>query len=176
MRRKFKKDIFFENLEIFDIAEEGRGVARHEDLVIFVDNTVPLDVVNVKLTFKKKSYAQATPIFFHKKSPFRTEPFCSHFGICGGCKWQNMAYEKQLFYKQKHVTDCLTRIAKVELPEPEPILGTDILKNYRNKLEFTFSNRRWLTTEQKQDEERRDMIPIKDRGGHSSTCACEYHG
>ena len=153
MRRKFKKDIFLENLEIFDIAEEGRGVARHEDLVIFVEKTVPLDVVNVKLTMKKKNYAEATPILFHKKSPYREEPFCTHFGTCGGCKWQNMSYERQLIYKQKHVTDCLTRIAKVALPEPEPILGSEIRKYYRNKLEFTFSNKRWLTTEQKRDEE-----------------------
>lgn len=153
MRRKFKKDIFLENLEIFDIAEEGRGVARHEDLVIFVEKTVPLDVVDVKLTMKKKNYAEATPILFHKKSPYREEPFCTHFGTCGGCKWQNMSYERQLIYKQKHVTDCLTRIAKVSLPEPEPILGSEIRKYYRNKLEFTFSNKRWLTTEQKRDEE-----------------------
>ena len=153
MRRKFKKDIFLENLEIFDIAEEGRGVARHEDLVIFVEKTVPLDVVDVKLTMKKKNYAEATPILFHKKSPYREEPFCTHFGTCGGCKWQNMSYERQLIYKQKHVTDCLTRIAKVALPEPEPILGSEIRKYYRNKLEFTFSNKRWLTTEQKRDEE-----------------------
>ena len=153
MRRKFKKDIFLENLEIVDIAEEGRGLARHEDLVIFVEKTVPLDVVNVKLTMKKKNYAEATPILFHKKSPYREEPFCTHFGTCGGCKWQNMSYERQLIYKQKHVTDCLTRIAKVALPEPEPILGSEIRKYYRNKLEFTFSNKRWLTTEQKRDEE-----------------------
>ena len=153
MRRKFKKDIFLENLEIVDIAEEGRGVARHEDLVIFVEKTVPLDVVDVKLTMKKKNYAEATPILFHKKSPYREEPFCTHFGTCGGCKWQNMSYERQLIYKQKHVTDCLTRIAKVALPEPEPILGSEIRKYYRNKLEFTFSNKRWLTTEQKRDEE-----------------------
>lgn len=153
MRRKFKKDIFLEHLEIVDIAEEGRGVARHEDLVIFVEKTVPLDVVDVKLTMKKKNYAEATPILFHKKSPYREEPFCTHFGTCGGCKWQNMSYERQLIYKQKHVTDCLTRIAKVALPEPEPILGSEIRKYYRNKLEFTFSNKRWLTTEQKRDEE-----------------------
>jgi 23S rRNA (uracil1939-C5)-methyltransferase len=153
MRRKFKKDIFLEHLEIVDIAEEGRGVARHEDLVIFVEKTVPLDVVDVKLTMKKKNYAEATPILFHQKSPYREEPFCTHFGTCGGCKWQNMSYERQLIYKQKHVTDCLTRIAKVALPEPEPILGSEIRKYYRNKLEFTFSNKRWLTTEQKRDEE-----------------------
>jgi 23S rRNA (uracil1939-C5)-methyltransferase len=157
MRRKPRKDIFLENLEIIDIAEEGRGVARHEDLVIFVEKTVPLDVVDVKVTFKKKSYAEATPILFHKKSPYRTEAFCEHFGTCGGCKWQNMDYEKQLFYKQKHVTDCLTRIAKVELPVPEAILGSDVRTFYRNKLEFTFSNYRWYTLEEKEQGEIESM-------------------
>lgn len=156
-RKKPRQDIFLQNLEIFDIAEEGRGVARHEDLVIFVEKTIPLDVVDVKVTFKKKSYAEATPTFFHKKSPYRAEPFCSHFGTCGGCKWQNMDYEKQLFYKQKHVTDCLTRIAKVELPEPEPILGSDVRTFYRNKLEFTFSNKRWLTNEEREQEDHGSM-------------------
>jgi len=149
MRRKRpKNDLFFEKLEIIDVADEGRGVARHEELVIFVEKTVPLDIVDVQVTFKKKNYAEATPTHFHTYSPFRTDAFCEHFGVCGGCKWQNLQYEKQLFYKQKHVNDCLTRIAKVELPAPEPILGSDTREFYRNKLEYTFSNKRWLTNEE----------------------------
>ena len=101
---------------------------------------------------KKNHYAEAVAVKFHEKSPLRTEPFCSHFGVCGGCKWQCLSYEEQLKYKQKQVFDNLTRIGKVELPEFRPILGSEKTRFYRNKLEFTFSNKRWLTEEEvKQD-------------------------
>jgi len=127
-------------------------VAKVNELVIFVPYVVPGDVVDLQVKRKKNHYAEAVAVKFHEKSPLRTEPFCSHFGVCGGCKWQCLSYEEQLKYKQKQVFDNLTRIGKVELPEFRPILGSEKTRFYRNKLEFTFSNKRWLTEEEvKQD-------------------------
>lgn len=127
-------------------------MAKVNELVIFVPYVVPGDVVDLQVKRKKNHYAEAVAIKFHEKSPLRTEPFCSHFGVCGGCKWQCLSYEEQLKYKQKQVFDNLTRIGKVELPEFRPILGSEKTRFYRNKLEFTFSNKRWLTEEEvKQD-------------------------
>lgn len=127
-------------------------MAKVNELVIFVPYVVPGDVVDLQVKRKKDHYAEAVAVKFHEKSPLRTEPFCSHFGVCGGCKWQCLSYEEQLKYKQKQVFDNLTRIGKVELPEIRPILGSEKTRFYRNKLEFTFSNKRWLTEEEvKQD-------------------------
>lgn len=127
-------------------------MAKVNELVIFVPYVVPGDVVDLQVKRKKNHYAEAVAVKFHEKSPLRTEPFCSHFGVCGGCKWQCLSYEEQLKYKQKQVFDNLTRIGKVELPEFRPILGSEKTRFYRNKLEFTFSNKRWLTEEEvKQD-------------------------
>lgn len=127
-------------------------MAKVNELVIFVPYVVPGDVVDLQVKRKKNHYAEAVAVKFHEKSPLRTEPFCSHFGVCGGCKWQCLSYEEQLKYKQKQVFDNLTRIGKVELPEIRPILGSEKTRFYRNKLEFTFSNKRWLTEEEvKQD-------------------------
>lgn len=127
-------------------------MAKVNELVIFVPYIVPGDVVDLQVKRKKNHYAEAVAVKFHEKSPLRTEPFCSHFGVCGGCKWQCLSYEEQLKYKQKQVFDNLTRIGKVELPEFRPILGSEKTRFYRNKLEFTFSNKRWLTEEEvKQD-------------------------
>lgn len=127
-------------------------MAKVNELVIFVPYVVPGDVVDLQVKRKKSHYAEAVAVKFHEKSPLRTEPFCSHFGVCGGCKWQCLSYEEQLKYKQKQVFDNLTRIGKVELPEFRPILGSEKTRFYRNKLEFTFSNKRWLTEEEvKQD-------------------------
>lgn len=127
-------------------------MAKVNELVIFVPYVVPGDVVDLQVKRKKNHYAEAVAVKFHEKSPLRTEPFCSHFGVCGGCKWQCLSYEEQLKYKQKLVFDNLTRIGKVELPEFRPILGSEKTRFYRNKLEFTFSNKRWLTEEEvKQD-------------------------
>jgi len=123
-------------------------VAKVNELVIFVPYVVPGDVVDLQVKRKKNHYAEAVAVKFHEKSPLRTEPFCSHFGVCGGCKWQCLSYEEQLKYKQKQVFDNLTRIGKVELPEFRPILGSEKTRFYRNKLEFTFSNKRWLTEEE----------------------------
>lgn len=123
-------------------------MAKVNELVIFVPYVVPGDVVDLQVKRKKNHYAEAVAVKFHEKSPLRTEPFCSHFGVCGGCKWQCLSYEEQLKYKQKQVFDNLTRIGKVELPEFRPILGSGKTRFYRNKLEFTFSNKRWLTEEE----------------------------
>lgn len=152
MARKKKELPLLEKVTITDVAAEGKAVAKVNELVIFVPYVVPGDVVDLQVKRKKNHYAEAVAVKFHEKSPLRTEPFCSHFGVCGGCKWQCLSYEEQLKYKQKQVFDNLTRIGKVELPGFRPILGSEKTRFYRNKLEFTFSNKRWLTEEEvKQD-------------------------
>ncbi|WP_418943066.1 23S rRNA (uracil(1939)-C(5))-methyltransferase RlmD [Phocaeicola plebeius] len=152
MARKKKELPLLEKVTITDVAAEGKAVAKVNELVIFIPYVVPGDVVDLQVKRKKNHYAEAVAVKFHEKSPLRTEPFCSHFGVCGGCKWQCLSYEEQLKYKQKQVFDNLTRIGKVELPEFRPILGSEKTRFYRNKLEFTFSNKRWLTEEEvKQD-------------------------
>lgn len=152
MARKKKELPLLEKVTITDVAAEGKAVAKVNELVIFVPYVVPGDIVDLQVKRKKNHYAEAVAVKFHEKSPLRTEPFCSHFGVCGGCKWQCLSYEEQLKYKQKQVFDNLTRIGKVELPEFRPILGSEKTRFYRNKLEFTFSNKRWLTEEEvKQD-------------------------
>ena len=118
------------------------------DLVVFVPYVVPGDVVDLQLKRKKNKYAEAVAVKFHEYSPQRAQPFCQHYGVCGGCKWQCLSYADQIKYKQKQVTDNLTRIGKVELPEISPILGSEKTEFYRNKLEFTFSDKRWLTEEE----------------------------
>lgn len=144
MRKKQALPVL-EKVSIIDIASEGKSVARVDELVIFVLNAVPGDLADIRLTRKKSSYAEGEAIHFHQYSPLRTEPFCEHFGICGGCKWQHLSYEAQLKFKQKQVEDALRRLAKVTLPDIEPILGSEKTAYYRNKLEFTFSNKKWLT-------------------------------
>ena len=145
MARKKKELPLLERIEITGVAAEGKALARVNDLVVFVPFVVPGDVVDLQLRRKKHSYAEAEAVKFHNYSQERTEPFCKHYGVCGGCKWQCLAYEHQLKYKQQQVVDALTRIGKVELPEVMPILGSENTRAYRNKLEFTFSNKRWLT-------------------------------
>lgn len=151
MARKKKKELpLIENVEIVDIAAEGKAIAKVDDLVVFIPYVVPGDVIDLQITRKKNKYAEGKPVRFISYSPERTEAFCEHFGVCGGCKWQILPYSEQLKYKQKQVTDNLTRIGKVELPEITPILGSEKTEFYRNKLEFTFSNKKWLTWEQVQ--------------------------
>lgn len=133
-----------EKILITDVAAEGKAIAKQDDLVIFTQYAVPGDIVDIQLTKKKKNYAEGRVIKFHQYSNERCDAVCEHFGVCGGCKWQLLPYEKQLFYKQKQVQDNLTRIAKVELPEIHHIIGSKQIYFYRNKLEFTFSNRKWL--------------------------------
>ena len=137
-----------EQVSITEAAAEGKALARVENMVVFVDNAVPGDVADLQVTRKKSNYREARAIHFHVLSDKRSEPACSHFGVCGGCKWQNMAYQHQLFYKQKQVKDNLERLAKIPLPEILPILGSVNEYYYRNKLEFTFSHRGWMTEEE----------------------------
>ena len=146
--RKKKPLPIFENITITDVAAEGKALARVNDMVVFVPWAVPGDVVNLQVTRKKHSFCEARIIDFVEKSPLRIEPRCPHFGICGGCKWQNLPYAEQIKAKQKQVHDQLSRIGKVELPEFRPILGSVKEFEYRNKLEFGFSNKRWLTQDE----------------------------
>ncbi len=148
MSRKKKPLPLLEAVEITGVAAEGKALARVDDLVVFVPYVVPGDVVDLQLTRKKHSYAEAEAVHFHRRSEQRAEPFCPHFGVCGGCKWQCLPYEEQLRWKQRQVEDALRRIGKVELPPFDPILGSEQTREYRNKLEFGFSNKRWLTKEE----------------------------
>jgi len=148
MARK-KKNIIFENIEVIDAGAKGKTIAKAPDgRVIFLSNAVPGDVVDIQTFKKRKSYYEGKAIHFIKQSEKRTTPACEHFENCGGCKWQHMKYEDQLFYKQKEVVDHLTRIGHLELPEISPILGSKKQYFYRNKMEFSFSNSRWLTLEE----------------------------
>jgi 23S rRNA (uracil1939-C5)-methyltransferase len=136
----------FENIEVVDTGHKGKAVAKTQDgQVVFVDNAIPGDVVDAKTYKKRRRYYQAKPIKFVKYSEYRTEPVCEHFGVCGGCKWQNMQYQKQLDFKQKSVEENLKRIGHLKLPEISPILPSEDIYFYRNKMEFSFSNSRWLT-------------------------------
>ena len=132
-------------LSVFDIAEEGKGVARADDLVVFIEKAIPGDVVDAAVYKKKKNFAQAKIAQLITPSPDRVTPFCEHFGVCGGCKWQHMNYPTQLKYKQKSVLDALQRLAGLETNHAEEILPSAQDRYYRNKLEYTFSNKRWLT-------------------------------
>lgn len=148
MSRKKKELPLIEGVTITDVAAEGKALVRIDDLVVFVPYVVPGDVVDLQLTRKKHHYAEAKAVRIVKPSEKRAEPFCQHFGLCGGCKWQCLPYEEQIRWKQRQVMDNLTRIAKVELPECQPILGSKKTQEYRNKLDFGCSNKQWLTEEQ----------------------------
>ncbi|MBR1688877.1 MAG: 23S rRNA (uracil(1939)-C(5))-methyltransferase RlmD [Prevotella sp.] len=148
MTRKKKPLPILENIEITDFAAEGKSLARVNEMVVFVPWTVPGDVVDLQVRRKKHSFMEAEVIRFIAPSPLRRQPFCQHFGTCGGCKWQMLPYEEQLRMKQQQVHDQLTRIGKVELPELRPIMGSAKTQEYRNKLDFGASNRRYLTTEE----------------------------
>ena len=148
MARKKKELPLLEKVTITDVAAEGKALAKVNDLVVFVPYVVPGDVVDLQIKRKKNHYAEAVAVNFHEYSPKRDVPFCQHDGVCGGCKWQCLPYDEQIKYKQKQVTDNLVRIGKVELPEISPILWSAKTEFYRNKLEFTFSDKRWLTEEE----------------------------
>ncbi len=148
MARK-NKNKEFKNLEVIDAGAKGKSIAKAPDgKVIFIGNAVPGDVVDVQTTKKKRAFYEGTATKIHEFSDKRVEPPCIHFSVCGGCKWQFMGYEHQLFYKQKEVTNNLTRLGKIELPEVTPILGSKEIYFYRNKMEFSFSDSRWLTQEE----------------------------
>ena len=148
MSRKRKPLPILEKVEIEAVAAEGKCVAHVNDMVVFVPFVVPGDVVDLQVRKKRNSYCEATVVRMIQPSPIRVEPKCEHFGICGGCKWQNLPYKEQLSAKQQQVIDQLTRIGKVELPEISPILGSEKTEEYRNKLEFACSNKRWYTKEE----------------------------
>ena len=148
MARKRKPLPLLENITIEAVAAEGKCITRVDDQVIFVPFCVPGDVVDLQVVKKKHKYCEAKVVRFIKKSDVRQEPMCEHFGICGGCKWQNLPYEEQIKAKQKQVEDQLTRIGKIELPEFRPIMGSVKTKEYRNKIEFGCSNKRWFTSEE----------------------------
>jgi len=147
-RKNRNRKPLLENVTILDTAAEGKSLAKVDEKVIFVPQTVPGDVVDIQVTKKRKSYMEGRVTKFHSYSDKRVVPFCKHFGVCGGCKWQFISYEDQLENKQRTVRDALTRLAKIELPEIETILPSKETTFYRNKLEFTFSNKEWLTQEQ----------------------------
>ncbi|MCK5080232.1 MAG: class I SAM-dependent RNA methyltransferase, partial [Bacteroidales bacterium] len=134
----------FEKVEIIDAGSEGKAVARVDNMVIFVPFVVPGDVVDIQVVRKKKSFFEGRAEKFYTYSDKRVKPECSHFGLCGGCRWQNMDYKEQLHYKQKQVSDNLERIGGLNLPEISPILASENIYHYRNKLEYSFSNRKWL--------------------------------
>lgn len=149
MGRKTTDKIVFENISVLDAGAKGVSVAKAPDgKVIFVQNVVPGDVVDIQTFKKRKAYYEGKAIKYHAFSDNRIEPVCKHFGVCGGCKWQNMKYDQQLFYKNNEVLNNLKRIGKIELPTFEPILGSEKQFFYRNKMEFGFSNQRWLTDEE----------------------------
>lgn len=164
MSRK-KKFHLFENIEVVDTAAKGKTVAKSPDgRVVFLSNAVPGDIVDIRTGRKRKSYFEGKAIKFHHLSDKRVDPVCEHFGLCGGCKWQHMNYEDQLFYKQKEVTNNLLRIGHLELPEVTPIAGCKKIYFYRNKMEFSFSDSRWLT-----EEELKSDIEFEDKN------ACGFH-
>ncbi len=158
MARKRKALPLLEKVLITDVAAEGKAIAKVNDMVVFVPYVVPGDVVDLQVKRKKHSYAEAEAVHFHEYSPQRAVPFCEHYGVCGGCKWQILPYEEQIKYKQKQVTDNLKRIGKIELPEISPILGSKKTQCYRNKLEFTFSNKRWLTQQEVAEDVKYDQM------------------
>lgn len=145
MSRSRKQHPLLEKVRIDDVAAEGKALARVNDKVVFTAFAVPGDVVDIQVTRRRKSYMEGYITQYHELSPMRVEPFCEHFGLCGGCKWQNLPYGEQLKFKQKQVEDQLTRIGKVQIPPISPILGSKNVRFYRNKLEFTFSDSRWVT-------------------------------
>jgi 23S rRNA (uracil1939-C5)-methyltransferase len=144
-----KKEMpLLEKVKITDIGTEGNAVAKVDGQVVFVPMLIPGDVVDIRVRNKRRKYMEGTAVRFHEYSSDRIEPRCTHFGVCGGCKWQHLRYEKQLEFKEKQVIDNLTRIGKLELSGVRPILGSSEIYGYRNKLEFTFSDKRWLTREE----------------------------
>ncbi|OOQ60724.1 23S rRNA (uracil(1939)-C(5))-methyltransferase RlmD [Mucilaginibacter pedocola] len=147
----------FENVEVIDIAEEGKGVGKADDFVLFIEKAVPGDVADIEVYRSKKNFGEGKIIKLAKPSEYRTDAFCEHFGICGGCKWQHMTYEAQLKFKQKAVHDALTRIAKIEVGHMDAIVPSPADRYYRNKLEYTFSSKRWLFDGENREDETLDM-------------------
>ncbi|MGA1976465.1 MAG: 23S rRNA (uracil(1939)-C(5))-methyltransferase RlmD [Bacteroidales bacterium] len=149
-----KKDLpLLEKIKIIDIGAEGNAIARVENQVIFVPMLIPGDIVDIQITRKRKNYLEGRVVRFKEYSADRISPVCRHFGVCGGCRWQHLPYDLQLKYKEEQVADNLSRIGKVHLPEINPIIGSECAYDYRNKLEYTFSDKRWLTREEVNSDE-----------------------
>ena len=149
MRKKKAKQTIIQEIEVTGTADKGRAIGRDEEgKVVFVEGAVPGDVVDIKIFKAKKGYSEGRAVFFHKYSTDRVEPFCEHFGVCGGCKWQNLDYEAQLRHKELNVSNAMSRIGKVKIGEILPIVPCLENRFYRNKTEFAFSNKRWLTKEE----------------------------
>jgi len=166
MRNKHRTEqVIIQDVEIIDAGAEGKAVGRKDNMVIFIGNAIPGDVADILITRKKKSFLEGKAVAFKHLSEKRDTPFCAHFGMCGGCKWQNMKYEHQLFYKQKQVADNFIRIAHLEIPEISPIIASPMQTCYRNKLEYTFSDYRWLTDEDMKSGNR-DSINMNALGFH----------
>ena len=146
--RKRKAPIIINNIEIIDTASKGKAIAKHEGRVIFVEGGVPGDICDIQLVKRKKKYWQAQIIKTHTHSKIRTEPKCEHFGVCGGCKWQNMKYKSQLDFKQNEVINNLRKIGGIKIQKNPKIIASKNKYFYRNKMEFTFSNKRWLTLQE----------------------------
>jgi 23S rRNA (uracil1939-C5)-methyltransferase len=161
-RNKFH---LFENIEVIDTAAKGKSIAKAPDgRIVFLSNAVPGDIVDIQTGRKRKSFYEGKAIRFHKLSDKRTEPVCEHFGVCGGCKWQNLKYKEQLAYKQNEVINNLIRIGHLELPEVTPIAGCENIYFYRNKMEFSFSDSRWLTEDE-----------IRSEKNINNKNACGFH-
>ena len=154
-----KKGQVLEKVRVESMAAEGKCIARVDDQVIFIPQVAPHDILDIRITGKKKKFLQGTALNFHEYSPMRTQPICSHFGLCGGCKWMHISYEHQLEYKRQQVVDQLERIGKINIPQVPPTLASPNSQNYRNKLEFTFSNRRWLSQEEMDSDTEPDLAP-----------------
>ena len=148
MSRKKANYPLIEGLEITGLAAEGKALGHYNDIVVFVPLTVPGDVVDVQIRSKRRRFMEGTVVRYVRRSPVREEPVCEHFGVCGGCKWQNLPYAEQLRHKQQQVEDQLRRIGRIELPPVSPIIGSKATTFYRNKLEFTFAPKRWMTHEE----------------------------
>lgn len=159
-----RKEKVIEKLEIIDFASEGKSIGKHEGKIIFIPFSAPGDVVDVKLTKDRRNHAEGVIVKFHVQSPLRVEPACTYFQTCGGCKWQHIPYTKQLEFKEQQVKEQLVRLGKIEVQEWLPILGSEKEYEYRNKLEFTFSHKRWLTSDEIQSN--REFESVEALGFH----------
>ena len=164
MSNRKKNPILIEKIEIIDTANKGKSIAKHDDRVIIIDNGVPGDICDISVYKRRRKYWQAEIKKIHKYSQYRVTPKCEHFGVCGGCKWQNMQYNSQLKFKEKEVLNNLKRIGKIDTTNHEKIIGSKEDYFYRNKMEFTFSNKRWLSKEE-----------IKSRKKITDRNACGFH-
>mgnify|MGYP001316447841 CR=1 FL=1 len=159
MARRKNKHPLLEKVLIEDIAAEGKALARVDNKVVFTPFAIPGDVVDIQVVRKRKSYMEGYITQYHEYSSLREKPFCEHFGLCGGCKWQNLPYTEQLKFKQRQVVDQFKRIGRIDIPEINQIIGSQKTTHYRNKLEFTFSNSRWLTNEEISNGSNLDVEP-----------------